>query len=540
MASQSPMYRAFVEVVPEASGFTGALTGQVAASAGTAGIAGGKAAAGGIVAGLGKALPIIGAGVAALGLGEIIGDAISDGANYEQAVGAVEDVFEGASAQIIKFSKSSAKAFGLSSTQALVGAKDFGVFGRAAGLTGDDLALFSTNLLSLGSDLAAFGNTTPEEAVTALGAGLRGESEPLRRYGVLLDDAKLRARALELGIYDGNGALTSQQKILAAQAEIFAQTGIQQGQFARESDTLAAKQAILAASWEDVSTQIGTAFLPVAQELVEYFISDLIPALEDFATWLNRPDTKEGLRQLGEGLRETGNFLRDYVVLPILGAIGVVSSFVDLLNGVSFDDLKNKLMSLPGPWGVVGRAARDTGTAIGSAILTATAAVRQFSIDVASNIAAVINYFRTLPVRVVSAVGDAGRWLYDSGRAVVQGFLNGVTSKFSEINDTVGGVMDYIAGFFPNSPAERGAFSGSGWTQLMQSGVAIAKQFGAGIEAQSRAFATANAASIGASVGGAVASSPVINNNIQAAPGMSEEQIARIAAEKTTFALRRN
>lgn len=537
MASQSPMYRAFVEVVPEASGFTGALTGQVTAGAAAAGNAGGKAAAGGMVAGLGRALPLIGAGIAALGLGDIIGDAISDGANYEQAVGAVEDVFEGASAEIIKFSKSSAKAFGLSSTQALVGAKDFGIFGRAAGLTGPQLAAFSTELLALGSDLAAFGNTTPEEAVTALGAGLRGESEPLRRYGVLLDDAKLRARALEMGIYDGNGALTSQQKILAAQAEILAQTSIQQGQFARESDTLAAKQAVLAASWEDVSTKIGTAFLPVAQELVTFITNDMVPALEEFSVWLNDPKTQDGIKNFTEGARETGNFIRDYIVNPLTDSIGVVSTFADFLNGVSFDQLTAKLTALPGFWGMAFRSVEDGAVRIGTALGWASIHVKDFAADVGEQVAAVILWFQTLPTRILAAVADAGQWLYDSGRAVVGGFLDGVSSMWESIGDTMGGVMDFIAGFFPQSPAQYGAFSGSGWTDLAKSGAAMVEQVGAGIEAQARSFKASNVTNLGSAVGGAVAG-PSVEMTVNAGPDADPVVIGRVAADQAAWALR--
>ena len=541
MASQSPMYRAFVEVVPEAAGFTGALSGQVAASAGAAGIAGGKAAAGGVVSGIGKALPLIGAGIAALGLGDIIGNAISDGANYEQAVGAVEDVFEGAAKEIVKFSKSSAKTFGLSATQALTGAKNFGIFGRAAGLTGSELAEFSTNLLGLGADLAAFGNTTPEEAVVALGAGLRGESEPLRQYGVLLDDAKLRARALEMGIYDGNGALTSQQKILAAQAEIFAQTGIQQGQFARESDTLAAKQAILAAAWADVSAQLGTAFLPLAQEAVEFITNDMIPALEDFSAWLNEPDTQQGLKTFGEAVRETGNFLRDWFVAPLNAALSGISGFAAILNNdITFDQFQERMVALPGFFGELYGAAATFGEGIQRTVAQIFLRIQDFSVKTGRAIGDVVEYFLSLPRRIAQAVTGVGTWLYESGRAVIRGFLDGIGSMFQPINDVMGGVMDFIAGFFPHSPAERGAFAGSGWTDLERSGAAMFSKLGEGMEAQARSLAKSNALMADGTGDAGSGGRVVVQQTIQPAPGMSEEQIARIAADKTAFALRRN
>src|SRR5690606_6489337 len=153
-----------------------------------------------------------------------------------------------------------------------------------------------------------FANTTPEQAVEALTAGLRGESEPLRKYGVLLDDATLKARAMEMGIYDGNGPLTQRQRILAAYAEILAQTTDQQGTFTEEADTLAGQQARTAAAWENISTKIGTAFLPVAEDLSDWFLEEGIPALEEFADWLNKPETQEGIKTFGEGLKEFGNF----------------------------------------------------------------------------------------------------------------------------------------------------------------------------------------------------------------------------------------
>ena len=43
------------------------------------------------------------------------------------------------------------------------------------------------------ADLASFHNTSPEEAIEAIGSAFRGEAEPMRKYGVLLDDASLSA-----------------------------------------------------------------------------------------------------------------------------------------------------------------------------------------------------------------------------------------------------------------------------------------------------------------------------------------------------------
>ena len=141
----------------------------------------------------------------------------------------VNVIFGEGAETVTQFAETAATQLGQSQQAVLDAAWTFGTFGKAAGLSGQDLAQFSNDFTTLAADLASFNNTTPEQAVEAIGAALRGESEPLRAYGVLLNDATLKAEALELGIYGGTGALTDQQKILAAQAAIYKQTGDAQG-----------------------------------------------------------------------------------------------------------------------------------------------------------------------------------------------------------------------------------------------------------------------------------------------------------------------
>ena len=189
-------------------------------------------------------------------------------ADLGETLSKAEVIFGDATSSIVEFGDQAAESMGQSKQAAIAAASDFAIFGGAAGLAGQDLATFSTDLTMLASDLASFSNTTPEEAVLALGAALRGESEPIRRYGVLLDDATLKARALEMGIYDGSGALSQQQRVLAANAEIFAQTGLAQGDFARTSDSLSNSQKTLAAQFADMQVQVGQALAPAMQTAV--------------------------------------------------------------------------------------------------------------------------------------------------------------------------------------------------------------------------------------------------------------------------------
>jgi hypothetical protein len=195
-------------------------------------------------------------------------EGVKAASDLNEEISKSEVIFGDAAKEIQAFSKTADRSLGLSQTEALKAASTFATFGKAAGLTGTDLSKFSKKATTLASDLASFYNTNAEDAITAIGAALRGESEPIRKYGVLLDDATLKAKAMELKLYDGKGALDVQAKSLAAYEVILDQTTDAQGDFSRTSDGLAAQQKILTAQLENLKTTMGTSLLPVMKEVV--------------------------------------------------------------------------------------------------------------------------------------------------------------------------------------------------------------------------------------------------------------------------------
>jgi hypothetical protein len=229
------------------------------------------------------AAALAGAGLGAVVVGKQLVDSASDLAETQSKVGVI---FGDSAGPILEFAKTADKALGQSQTAALSAAAQFATFGKAANLTGGDLVNFSTDLTTLASDVASFNNVDPGEAAEALGAALRGEAEPMRRFGVLLDDATLKAEAMELRIYDGNGALTQQQKILAANRAIFEQTTDAQGDFARTSDGVANKSRIVAAQFENMKAQLGEKLMPVAAAFFSFLSEQGIPAIQKLAAWM--------------------------------------------------------------------------------------------------------------------------------------------------------------------------------------------------------------------------------------------------------------
>jgi hypothetical protein len=220
--------------------------------------------------------------LAAVGAGAAAGayKAITAASDLAEAQSKVNVIFgEDGAKYIQQFADRADVALGQSKQSVMDAVGTFGMFAKAAGLSGDFAAEFSMQFTELASDLASFNNTSPEEAIQAIGSALRGESEPLRKYGVMLNDAALKSEALAQGIYNGIGPLNDRQKILAAEAVIYKQTADAQGDFARTSDGLANKQRILKAQLDNLVTTIGGKLLPIFMELMNFITTKLGPTI---------------------------------------------------------------------------------------------------------------------------------------------------------------------------------------------------------------------------------------------------------------------
>lgn len=209
-----------------------------------------------------------------------IGDSIKKSSDLAETMNVVNVVFGSAATAVSDFAATAVKSLGMTRNEALDAASTFAIFGKSAGLAGSELVGFSTNLVKLATDFASFRNTTPAEAIQAIGAALRGESEPIRKYGVLLDDATLKAEAMKLGLYDGTGALDAQVKSLAAYNAILSQSKDAQGDFTNTSDSLSNQLKILSATFNELKTSIGDGLQQPTLGAVSSLNEGLIPALQ--------------------------------------------------------------------------------------------------------------------------------------------------------------------------------------------------------------------------------------------------------------------
>ena len=256
------------------------------------------------------------------GVTSIISGATNAAAEFADSLGATGVIFgEEMVPAMEEWGEAAASNFGASKQEALSAANVIATLGKSAGLAGQDLVDFSQEMVTLGGDLASMFGGTTQDAITAVGAALRGESEPIRRYGVLLDDATLRAKAFEMGIIDTvKNALTPQQRVLAAQASILEQTADAQGDFVRTSDGMANTQREIAAELANVNIELGEKFMPVMLAFATWMKNDGIPLLTEFLDLLGGDvGSADGIPILGEiegimnGISDGSLRLRDQI-----------------------------------------------------------------------------------------------------------------------------------------------------------------------------------------------------------------------------------
>lgn len=452
-----------------------------------------------------------------------------------EAKTAIGSIFGEGSDTVETFAAGASKSIGQSNLDALKAAQNFGVFGKAAGLAGEDNARFSSTLVQTASDFASFYDTSPEDAIVAIGAALRGEYEPIRQYGLLIDEATLKQQAMSMGIYDGEGSLTQQQKVLAANALIVSDANASYNDFTETSGGLANQQRTLKASLEDAQGALGEALLPAMLNLTTFANDTLVPILNDVIEVVGpmlgdalteaAPAVVEFLTVFAESLPSMIEYGAEILpllidgltaIMPVLkflvedttGWLTGLSTLFGVLSGdTSIAEADAAIAGIGGTlgWliGVVTGAAGAVGTAVGwigdrfalggqqigqffgdlfGKFAEGGRQIGQFAGEVGRRIGEAAAFVGELPGRAMSALGDLGNFLFRQGQKLIQGFINGISDMIGGVGDAISGVLDFAAGFFPNSPAKRGPFSGDGWTAIGRAGGAIGEQFASGLE----------------------------------------------------------
>ena len=264
--------------------------------------------------------------------------------DMSESMSKVNVLFGDQATQVTAWAETMAANFGQSKQEALDAAAGFAIFGKQAGLSSEEMLPFTERTAELASDLASFYNASPEQVIADIGAAMRGEAEPMRKYGVLLNADAIETQGLKMGLVDMNGEFDKSKQALAVQALIMEKTTVAHGDFTNTIGGLANQQRVVTAEIKNMGTEMGEQLLPIALEVVK-----AVKGLVDRFSNLSE-GTQGWIVKIGLLLAAIGPIL---VVLGTLGtAIGGVITFLSA-GGVAAGVLGTAFTVLTGPVGLV-------------------------------------------------------------------------------------------------------------------------------------------------------------------------------------------
>lgn len=163
-------------------------------------------------------------------------------------------------------------------------------------------------------------------------------------------------------------------------------------------------------------------------------------------------------------------------LMPIIaGVVGVLGRIVAAVVPVIAVIVGGLVGALAGLIGWIARVVSAILSFVGRGI----AAVARFVSSIGTNLGKVGNFFRELPGKIVGLLGNLGGKLVASGRALVDGFLDGIKKGWDTLTGWVKKGMETLRGLWPFSPAKWGPFSGRGY--VTHSGAALTADFAASL-----------------------------------------------------------
>ena len=210
-------------------------------------------------------LPLLGAGAAA----------IKFASDYNESLNKVEVAFGPASSAVKDFAKTSLTSFGIAEGTALDMASTYGDMATSMGLSQVQASKMSTELVGLAGDLASFKNVSIDVANTAITSIFTGETESIKKLGIVMTEVNLQAFALSKGINKQYKDFSQAEKVQLRYAFVMNASKNSLGDFERTGGGAANQMRIFQESLKQVAQQFGAVVLPLFTKAI-VFVNGLI------------------------------------------------------------------------------------------------------------------------------------------------------------------------------------------------------------------------------------------------------------------------
>jgi len=196
------------------------------------------------------------------------GAAIKLASDFEESLNKVNVAFGKSSGFVRDFAKTTLTQFGIAEGSALDMAALFGDMATSMGISRKEAASMSTSMVGLAGDLASFKNIGIDQATTALAGVFTGETESLKRLGIVMTESNLQMFAMSQNIQKNVKDMTQAEKVNLRYQFILSKTNNAQGDFARTQDGAANQMRIFTEGSKQLGQSLGTILLPAFTKIV--------------------------------------------------------------------------------------------------------------------------------------------------------------------------------------------------------------------------------------------------------------------------------
>lgn len=227
--------------------------------------------------------------------------------NTEESVNKVNVVFGESSKIVTDFSNKSLDMYGIANSTALDMASTYGDMGTSLGIAKDEIAKMGVELVGRAGDMSSFKNISLEVANTGLMGIFTGETESLKKLGVVMTQTNLENYALAQGYKTKYQEMTEAEKVMVRYNYVMEATKNSEGDYANTSQGAANSVRSLKETVIELGSSLGEQLLPV-----------VVPVIQ-------------GFRDMLQGFNELDPSVKGFIVGGI-GVIAVLSPMLSLIG----------------------------------------------------------------------------------------------------------------------------------------------------------------------------------------------------------------
>lgn len=234
-----------------------------------------------------EALSSISVGVVIKEFTQLAGEAINASSNLVEVQNVVDTAFGNMASMAEEFAGSAIKNFGMSELAAKKTASTYMAMSSSLGLSKSAAAEMSVTVAGLSGDMASFYNVSQEVASTALASIWTGETETLKKYGIMLTQTNLEEYAAAQGIKTKYTEMNEAEKVMLRYNYVLQATSNAHGDFAKTGGSFANQLRMLEENWNSLEAGMGSVLMnavtPLMQglnELLSFITSDSPMAAE--------------------------------------------------------------------------------------------------------------------------------------------------------------------------------------------------------------------------------------------------------------------